>query len=688
MSEVTGTRPSGYTTPINEQAIKDINDLHRATPGGLSLAMLEDLSEPVPVSAGRTHQAAPPAPPGDSAPPPPPSALDNLRALVERASTITRTEVDTALTAMLPDLAREPDEALVDCQIRGIGQEVRGLGVVAVAALRALAKLRKAAKRTRTAAPPPADSVSAGDDRDPTGVYVEADAGGTEMIRRAWACMEARDGEVPIIYRQAGRLVRVGSGGEMVEVDRDGLRGVLAQRAQWYRWRVSLTGAGWARMAFPPSELAGIMVSGAVAMDAPVPPLDVVVGVPYVDRAGEVVRAPGYDAGSRTLLLPHDLPVSEMPPGDAAALLQDWIADFPFATGGGAAHAVGLALTPLIRRMIDGPVPPVLIEAPKPRSGKTLLAQALLAPVLGWSAVQAWPSGQEEQEKTIFASLLRAHPATILDNVRGRVESAALEMITTAYPTVRGRPLGSSDEREVQHLTQWVLTTNNGSFTEDMIGRLVTIRIDWKLERPDLIDTSGFRHPDIKDYTMKNRAALLSALLSLVRAWVKAGRPPPACPAKGSYEMWRLVTGGILQHAGFTGFLEGVSASRAEIDEWRAIVAVWAQAHGEGRVRLAKLAEMCDSRDLAQGEMGSGGDHARLIRLGAALRARAGQVFEVDNGLIVEVFGASDEEALDVLTRNRMTEDGGAGRAPLAGTWCIQPVRTIVGTKMYSLKHL
>jgi hypothetical protein len=63
-------------------------------------------------------------------------------------------------------------------------------------------------------------------------------------------------------------------------------------------------------------------------------------------------------------------------------------------------------------------------------------------------------------------------------------------------------------------------------------------------------------------------------------------------------------------------------------------------------------------------------------------------VFEVDNGLIVEVFGASDEEALDVLTRNRMTEDGGAGRAPLAGTWCIQLVRTIVGTKMYSLKHL
>lgn len=622
------------------------------------------------------------------------AALDNLQALIERAPTIKRAEVDAALTAMLSDLAMEPDDALVDCQIRAIGQEVRGLGGVAAAAVRALARLRKAAQRAgikRT--PPPVVAPVAPEvdpDRDPDGVYVEEGAGGDEMIRRAWACLEVRAGESPAVYRQPGRLVRVGAGGEMVEVDRDGLRGVLAQRAPWYRWRKETDDnpAGWHRINFPPAELAGIMVSGAVAMDAPVPPLDAVVGVPYVSRSGEVIRTPGYETESRTLLLRHDLPVAPMPLHEAAALLRDWIADFPFATEGGATHAIGLALTPLVRRMIDGPVPPVLIEAPKPRSGKTLLAQAMLAPVLGWSAVQAWPSVQEEQEKTIFASLLRGHPAAILDNIKGRVDSPALEMVVTAYPTVRGRPLGSSEEREVPHLTQWVLTSNNGSFPEDMIGRLITIRIDRGVERPDLIDTSGFRHPDIKEYTMKNRAKLLSALLSLVRAWIKAERPAPSCPFKGSFAAWRQVVGGILQHAGFTGFMEGVSASRAEMDEWRAVVAAWAQAHGEGRVRLAKLAEMCDARDLAQAEMGGGGEHARLIRFSGALRARAGQVFEVDAGLIGEVFGGAGESAEEVLARHRMTEDGGAGRVVLAGTWCIQAARTIAGAKMYSLKRL
>lgn len=609
----------------------------------------------------------------------PPVVLADLAA---RAATMTPAEVDAALTAMLPELARLPDEAAVDCQIRGIGQAARGMGVAAGAALKALAKMRKAARKVA--------AVGADDgERDPDGIYVEGGMDAADLLRQAWGCLAGGDGEVPPMFRQPGRLVRVDGAGAMVEVDRDGLRGMMAQRAPWYRWKQTPDGGGgWSRLTFPPSELAAIMVSGAMAMDAPVPPLDAVVAVPYVNQKGQVVRRPGYEAESRTLLLPHALPVSAMPLARAVALLRDWVADFPFISTGGATHAIGLALTPLVRRMIDGPVPPVLIEAPKPRSGKTLLAQAMLAPVLGWSAIQSWPSATEEQDKTIFASVLRAHAAVILDNIKGRVDSAALEAVTTAYPTVRGRPLGSSEEREIAHLTQWVLTSNNGSFPEDMIGRLITIRIDRGVERPDTIDTSGFCHPDIKSYTLENRALLLSALLTLVKEWVTAGRPAPSCPAKGSYGAWRGVVGGILQHAGFTGFLEGVSASRAEMDEWRAVVTAWAQAYGEGRVRLAKLAELCDARDLAQAEMGSGGDHARLIRLGGALRSRADQVFEIDGAAIVQVLGAHGESSADVLTKFRLTEDGGAGRAPLAGTWRIQAARTIAGAKMYSLNRL
>ena len=178
MSEITGTRPSGYKTSAKDDAERALFGELPDDPadGTVDIPLSERLRERLDQGRSRAHQAAPPPPPGDSAPPPPgdsapppppPSALDNLKALAERASTITRAEVDTALTALLPDLAREPDDATVDCQIRGIGQEVRGFGVVAAAALRELAKLRKAVKRTRTATPRPADTGVAGEDERP-----------------------------------------------------------------------------------------------------------------------------------------------------------------------------------------------------------------------------------------------------------------------------------------------------------------------------------------------------------------------------------------------------------------------------------------------------------------------------------------------------------------------------------------
>ena len=107
MSEVTGTRPDSYTTPI-----KDVNDLHRATPGGLSRAMLEDLSEPVPMSAGRAHQAAPPPPPGDSAPPPP---GDSAPPPPPPSTAATPSATAVELLAILTGIrAKEPKGVLAD----------------------------------------------------------------------------------------------------------------------------------------------------------------------------------------------------------------------------------------------------------------------------------------------------------------------------------------------------------------------------------------------------------------------------------------------------------------------------------------------------------------------------------------------------------------------------------------------
>jgi hypothetical protein len=520
-------------------------------------------------------------------------------------------------------------------------------------------------------------------------LHMRCGVDGAETLHCAWQVMKAGKDEGPPLYRQPGRLVRV-IDGIPVEVGSDALRGLLAQRALWYKWKADKEGddGEWKRIPLPPSEYPAIMASGAMAAASEVPVLEAILQVPYVDANGGRVVDPGYNSADRTLLLPHDLSIQMMRLGDAREFLLDWIADFPFATDSGKAHAIGLALTPLVRRMIRGPVPPVLIEAPKPRTGKTLLAQALAAPSSGWVAVRPFPDRPEEQEKSIFAALLKGKPVIVLDNLKGRIDSPTLEMALTAYPTVSGRILGASEEVEVAARSQWILTSNNGEFSEDMIGRLVVIRLDRRTERPDLLDVSKLRHPDIKGWMGANKSKLLSALLTLVSSWVQAGQPGPAegTPGKGSFEAWRDVVGGILCHAGINGFLQVASASRIEADEWRGFVTLWAKKFGDGKARLKELYQLCQTFEVLQEVLGSGNEQAQLIRLGRAIQGRRDQIFDVNQSAILSALKADDEEEVSALERCKYCDN--TENLPLEGGWKVSGLVRIQGSAFYKLVRL
>lgn len=527
---------------------------------------------------------------------------------------------------------------------------------------------------------------------EPSGLSVDEDGAmhvrcgmdGAETLHAAWQVMIPAGDELPPLYRQPGRLVRV-IDGQPIEVNSDALRGLLAQRASWYKWKALDDGGEWKRVPLPPTEYPSIMASGAIAAAAKVPALDSILGVPFVGADGGIVKKPGYYAADKTLLLPHGMSVSAMPLADAREVLLDWVADFPFASQSGIAHAIGLALTPLVRRMIRGPVPPVLIEAPKPRTGKTLLAQALAAPSSGWVAVRPFPDRPEEQEKAVFAALLKGKPVIVLDNLKGRIDSPTLEMTLTAYPTVSGRILGASDEVEVAARSQWVLTSNNGEFSEDMIGRLVVIRLDRRTERPDLLDVKSLRHPDIKGWMEDNKNVLLSALLTLVKEWNLAGRPGPAegTPGKGSFEAWREIIGGILCYAGIEGFLQVASANRVEADEWRGFVTLWAKKFGETKARLKELYQLCQTFEVLQDVLGSGNEQAQLIRLARAIQARRDQIFDINTSAVLAALKADDEDESSALDRCQWCDSPDSG--PLQGAWKVGGLVRIQGSAFYRL---
>ena len=61
---------------------------------------------------------------------------------------------------------------------------------------------------------------------------------------------------------------------------------------------------------------------------------------------------------------------------EARELVLEMIKDFPFADQSSLANALGLALTPIVRRTISGTVPMALINAPQPGTGRPYLPKS------------------------------------------------------------------------------------------------------------------------------------------------------------------------------------------------------------------------------------------------------------------------------------------------------------------------
>ena len=60
---------------------------------------------------------------------------------------------------------------------------------------------------------------------------------------------------------------------------------------------------------------------------------------------------------------------------EAISLIDEVIGEFPYQDTASHANAHGLLLTPIIRQSISGHVPLALLDATRPGTGKTLLAE-------------------------------------------------------------------------------------------------------------------------------------------------------------------------------------------------------------------------------------------------------------------------------------------------------------------------
>ena len=491
-----------------------------------------------------------------------------------------------------------------------------------------------------------------------------------DMTDQAVEALMRVERRAPTLFLQSARMVRVGHN-EMkrpivTQMGVAEVKEVLTHSANYYRLKRPLGADGeWEKIPVsPPREIAEqILARQAQKPYLPFPPLEAIVEIPVIRPDGTILDQPGYDSRTRLYYTPHagmevckiSLVPSRAEREAALALILETIGEFPYVNEADLANALALLLTPFLRPAIKRHVPLALLDAPKPGTGKGLFSDVVSIIATGTSsAVLTMSDSEEEVQKSITSLLIEGATIITIDNIAGRLQSKHLEAVLTA-DLWRGRILGQSKMVLVPQRATWLATGNNIKLGGDLARRCYRIRLDPHVSKPWM--RSGFTHEDLSGWVTEQRSALISALLTLARAWFAAGQPLAAgLPSLGTFTSWVKTVGSILAYAGVRGFLSNQERLYEEIDEesfqWEAFLQAWLDLFGTGWVKIADIITSMDETG-AENVAGSVSPlpanvlletlpealqmtlkekpHTFKIRLGKALEKRVDTCFGDDN---------------------------------------------------------
>jgi 5S rRNA maturation endonuclease (ribonuclease M5) len=454
----------------------------------------------------------------------------------------------------------------------------------------------------------------------------------SRITGKTWKVIKAANASDPELFRHGGVLSRVESGDDgrpfLRVMGHHHLRGYLAEIALW--GTLNSETQEW-HDAYPPMP---VVMDVLTTPEPPLPVLDRIVESPVYASDGTLPDAPGYHSAGKILYVPvpgFSLPEISANPTleevrEAVRILQiELLGDFPFVGDPDRAHVIAGMILPFARALIDGPTPLHLVEKPSPGTGATKLVNVMTLPFLG-CPVSTLTEGSDEDEwrKRVTALLVGGPSVILIDNLRRKLDSAALSAALTS-PMWEDRLLGLSVTARLKVNCLWLATGNNPAVSNEIARRTVRIRLDAKQDRPWLRE--GFRHPDLEGYVMANRGLIVWACLVLVQAWLAAGKPLRK-KTLGMFENWGHVIGGILDVAGIPGFLGNLEEfyERADVEgaQWRTFVSTWWEEHQDAEIGVAELFDKAD--DIF--DLGAGNDKSRKTRMGKMLGSVEGRVFD------------------------------------------------------------
>lgn len=373
----------------------------------------------------------------------------------------------------------------------------------------------------------------------------------------------------------------------------------------------------------------------------PIPSLHGITETPFPRPDGTVMTSRGYDAATGYYCAPGaDIAVDVHPEANrddaeaALAELHDLFSDFPFETPAHRSCAIAAMLTLVARPAIPGPCPLFAFTSSTPASGKSLLVDVIHEVAVGRQPHRTtYPERDDEQEKRITSILMAGHTSVAIDNIDGTFGSAHLDALLTTTLWM-GRELGRSAMVSVIALTVWFATGNNMRIKGDLARRVIPIRLEPGVERPE--ERTAFRHERILDHVRQHRRRYLSAALTILTAYRRSAAPVQMT-GFGTFEDWSEVVRGPLVWLGEPDPVEARRAWAEDADEKReaylALAAAWWDVMRSDAVTLAQLPEIAAVgnersalRDALTALAGRGNTIDTRL-LGNMLRRERGRVF-------------------------------------------------------------
>jgi hypothetical protein len=259
------------------------------------------------------------------------------------------------------------------------------------------------------------------------------------------------------------------------------------------------------------------------------PTVSCIVNCPRLRKDGSVTSS-GYDsaaeifvAGELTITEPNSVE-------EAAASLLNLFRDYSFAQESDRSRAIAALLSLMLRL---GPwhgekiaFPIILVEADQSQTGKGFYAK-IIAAVYGEmpSLVAVSRGGVGSFDEALSKTLLRGRPFVQLDNLRGRIDSQALEAFSTSAGPIHVRALRRDGEVDSRHFV--IFATSNGmESTDDLANRLLVVRLK---KQPSGYQWHQWPDGSILKHIEAHRGFYLGCVCKIFRAWMAAGSPQTCC---------------------------------------------------------------------------------------------------------------------------------------------------------------